>query len=351
MALQGLTPREVTNQSNLSASKPLVYAKVLKYPAMVAAGQSIACLDVQYNFLCNFHCVHCAVSSQRGITRAGMLTPGDIKHLCDQGDALGLAHFSWTGGEPLVVKEFDKVIEAIGPERFHIHIDTNGWFIDDAKARHLKAIGVDKIQLSLDGLDAQQHDAFRRKPGSFYRVLRAAEATKAAGMSLQIATFVDHDRAQTLELERFLDFTDSIGAVVNIQTVKLMGELQGRYDMLLTDADMVHLKGQETRHHVTTHLTPFYGIDMGCMAVKKMLVINAWGDAMPCPGMRFVLGNIRTTPLADILAKGMRYFGAYEPTCRASQDVEFNRRYVARTENPLPIEDVMPYDWHVEDMA
>jgi MoaA/NifB/PqqE/SkfB family radical SAM enzyme len=348
-----LTQREQNNQARLKQIKPLVYAKVIKYPEMVKAGKSIACLDVQYSFLCNFHCVHCAVSSQRDVKRGNTLTPADIKNLCDQGDAYGLAHFSWTGGEPLVVKEFDKVIEAIGPERFHIHIDTNGWGLNETKAKHLKSIGIDKIQLSLDSLDPALHDEFRRRPGSFAWVIRAAEATKIAGMSLQIATFVDHARAQSDEFEAFLDFTDALGAVVNIQTVKLYGELHGLYDMLLTEADMKAIRDKEKRHHVTTHLTPFYGIDMGCMAVKKMVDINAWGDVMPCPGMRFVLGNIRTTPLADILAKGMRYFGKYCPTCRASQDIEFNRRYIAMTENPLPIEEVFtfPTGFTVEDMA
>jgi MoaA/NifB/PqqE/SkfB family radical SAM enzyme len=348
-----LTEREQSNQAHLKDSKPLVYAKVLKYPEMVRAGKSIACLDVQYSFLCNFHCVHCSVSGQMKVKGRQPLAPSDIRNMCDQGDTYGLAHFSWTGGEPLVVKEFDKVIEAIGPERYHIHIDTNGWGLDNKRAMHLKEIGVDKIQLSLDGLDPIAHDAFRRKPGSFAWVMRAAEATKAAGMALQIATFIDHARAQSDEYEAFLDMTDAMGAVVNVQTVKLYGECQGRYDMLLTDADMAHLKEQESRHHVCTHLTPFYGIDIGCMAAKKVMVFNAWGDVMPCPGMRFILGNIRVNPLERILAKGMRYFGKYEPRCRASQDVEFNRLYVARTETPLPIESVFefPCGFSVEDMA
>jgi MoaA/NifB/PqqE/SkfB family radical SAM enzyme len=344
-----LTPRELAKQSSLKQDKPLVYAKMLKYPDMLAAGKSIACLDLVYSFLCNFHCYHCAVSSQREIKKP-QITPADVKSMCDQGDEYGLAHFSWTGGEPLILKEFDEIVKAIGPERYHIHIDTNGWFLDFAKARHLKDIGVDKIQLSLDGLNVKQHDEFRRKPGSFTHVMRAAEATKAVGMSLQIATFVDHARINSPEFDKFLTFCDNMGAVVAIQTVKLLGELQGRYDMLLTDEDMVLLKEHEKNHLMTTHLTPHYGRDMGCLAAKEILVINAWGDVMPCPGMRFVLGNIRTDPLADILAKGMRYFRHYEPTCRASQDVEFNRLYVSKTEQPLPIEDVIPYDWHVEDM-
>jgi MoaA/NifB/PqqE/SkfB family radical SAM enzyme len=336
-----LTIPEREARERLRLSKPLVYNKVRRYAEMLARGKSIATLDVQYSFLCNFHCVHCAVSNQREIVRECM-TPADIKNLCDQADAYGLAHFCITGGEPLAFPDLKEVIEAIGPERFYIQIDTNGYLLTQLRADWLKALGVDKIQLSLDGLDAMEHDQFRRKQGSYVRVLNAINYSKNTGMSVQIATVVTHQSIG--EFEKFLDFTDRFGAVVAVQTPKLEGEWEGHYDLLLTADDMAKIADMRKRHNVNTHLTPGWGMDIGCLAAKKILTINAWGDCMPCSGMRFSLGNIRETPLKDILAKGIRYFGAYNPMCRTGTDVEFNKQVLTKTYRdgaPLPIEDML----------
>jgi hypothetical protein len=131
--------------------------------------------------------------------------------------------------------------------------------------------------------------------------------------------------------------------VVAVQTPKLCGEWARKYDLLLTDADMERLKDLGNTHRQNTHLTPGWGLDVGCVAVKKVLTINAWGDAMPCPGMRFGLGNILEVSLREILKKGMGYFGRYQPRCMTGQDAEFNRRYVSKTwgvDYPVPIEDI-----------
>ena len=82
-----------------------------------------------------------------------------------------LKHVVITGGEPLVMRDFDQVVEAIDPSKHYIISDTNGWFLDDKKAKHLKSIGVEKIQLSLDSFIEEEHDKFRNKPHSYKKVI------------------------------------------------------------------------------------------------------------------------------------------------------------------------------------
>ena len=65
---------------------------------------------------------------------------------------------------------------------------------------------------------------------------------------------------------------------------------------------------------------------------------------MPCPWMYFSLGNFFETPLKDILAKGMRYFGKTERKCLVSEDKEFIDKYISKTygkELPVKIEEIM----------
>ena len=34
------------------------------------------------------------------------------------------------------MRDFDKVVEAIDPDKHYVITDTNGWFLDDKKAKH-----------------------------------------------------------------------------------------------------------------------------------------------------------------------------------------------------------------------
>ena len=61
------------------------------------------------------------------------MTIDDNKNISIQADELGISRFVITGGEPLVMRDFDKVVEAIDPEKHYVITDTNGWFLDEKK--------------------------------------------------------------------------------------------------------------------------------------------------------------------------------------------------------------------------
>jgi MoaA/NifB/PqqE/SkfB family radical SAM enzyme len=257
---------------------------------------------------------------------------------------MGLAHLDLTGGEPLVFPDLDEVIEAINPAKFYLQCDTNGWLMTDEKARHLKNLGVDKIQLSIDNLLRQDHDDFRRMPGSYERALRAIDSIKNAGLNMQIATVVTHQRARSAELIEFLEFAKSKDVAVSVLWPKPVGEWAGNFDALITTEDVEYVAGLRKKYNVYDHLTPAYGLNIGCLAVKRMISITKYGDVMPCPWMYFSLGNFFNEPLKDIVARGMKYFGKHQDKCLVSDDREFITKYVTKTYGkklPIPIEEVI----------
>jgi MoaA/NifB/PqqE/SkfB family radical SAM enzyme len=342
-----LTPLEIEKREYLKRQKPLVYDKVIEFPAKLARGESIAIIQLQYNYDCNFRCGHCSISDFRHQDKNGstVFTVERVRELARQADELGLAHIDITGGEPLLFKDMDLLVEAINPAKFYIQSDTNGWLMTDEKARQLKSIGIDKVQLSLDGLSAEEHDAFRRKPGSHERALRAIDSIKQAGLGMHIATVVTHQRIQSEEFIQFLEFAKSKSVAVSMVWPKLVGEWAGRYDILPTAEDVTYYNELQKRYHLYDHLTPGYGLDIGCLAVKRMISITQYGDVMPCPWMYFSLGNVFKEPLYSILSKGMQYFGEHCEVCRVSQDRNFIDSYVAKTygrDIPVPIEEIMP---------
>lgn len=339
-----LTPTELQNQLRYKNTKPRVYQKLINYDKQLEQGKSTAIVQLQYRYACNFHCSHCSVSGFRAEKGKRSFTLADVEDFSKQADEYGLAQIGISGGEPLVFKEFEKIVDLLDPMKFHLQLDTNGWFLDDAKAKYLKEIGIDKVQISLDGVNPEEHDSFRNKPGSYLRAIRAIESTKKAGLDLQVSTVVDHNRATSKEFIQFLELMKSMEAPVAVIFAKPVGEWAGRTDILLTPDDSAYIRQLEQQYNLYDHTTPGYGRSLGCVAVKHILSITKFGDIMPCPWMYFSLGNFFETPLADILAKGMRYFGEHYSGCRLSESIEFNEQYVSKTIGkplPVPIEEIM----------
>lgn len=129
---------ETEKRNTLQKIKPYVYEKCLKFDEKLKKGESIAIIQFQYNYVCNFKCVHCSIKRFQHKQDKEQFTIENVKKLSKEADELGLARFVITGGEPLLFKDFDEVVKAIDPQKFYINVDTNGWFLNDEKAKHLK---------------------------------------------------------------------------------------------------------------------------------------------------------------------------------------------------------------------
>jgi len=336
-----LKSSEIEKRNLLKKEKPYVYEKIMRFDEKVKKGESIAILQFQYDYRCNFHCQHCDITGFQGKKEGRFFTPTDVKELSRQADEMGLAHIVITGGEPLVFPDFDDIVKAIDPQKFYITSDTNGWFLNGKKAKHFKSIGIDKIQLSLDSLSPTDHDDFRRKAGSHVRAVKAIDAALDAGLNIIIQTVVTKQRIRSKEFIDFVEFLNGKGVGVFVTYAKPVGEWEGNYDVLINKDDMDYLRELEKKYNVFTHLTPSYGLDLGCIAVKRMVSITMYGDVMPCPYIHVSLGNFFGEPLKDIIERGMKikYFGNHIDTCLIAEDRKFINDYVVKKiyGKPLPV--------------
>ena len=335
-----LKPEELNRRGLMKERKPYVYEKISRFAEKVAAGESIAIVQFQYDYRCNFRCVPCSVTRFQETSGRRSFTLDDVRELSRQADEMGLANFVITGGEPLVFPDFDQLVEAIDPQKFYLVTDTNGWNLDVAKAKHLRGIGLDKIQLSLDSLDAKEHDEFRRRPGSHERAVRAIDASLDAGLNIILSTVVTKQRIRSKEFIRYLEFAKSKGVGTFVTYAKPVGSWEGNFDVLVDRSDMAYMRELEKKYEVFTHLTPSYGMDLGCIAVKRMISVTQYGDVMPCPYIHASLGNFFETPLKEIVRRGMniKYFGQYVDTCLIAEDRSFIKKYAVKMyDRPLPV--------------
>ncbi len=109
--------------------------------------------------------------------RGGELSPGEWMHFVDQ---VASAHpaFYFSGGEPLLYKGLDQILERIKQRGMIAAIVTNGTLLE-RYAERLVEIGVDNVTVSIDG-PREIHDVIRGVPGSFDRTIRGIEALKEA---------------------------------------------------------------------------------------------------------------------------------------------------------------------------
>jgi sulfatase maturation enzyme AslB (radical SAM superfamily) len=195
-------------QNWLQQHKPRVYEKMMQYPEKLARGEGIPIIQFQYDYLCNFDCEHCCIDKFY-VPKTWEKASGrrkfeleDVRRLSKEADEYGLANFVITGGEPLLLKEFDQLVEAIDPSKFFIACDSNAWFLDRKRVKHLKSIGVDKMQLSLDGVDAESHDKTR--------VLGSSDESNRRVQRGEYACYLVHSYMERSNLysrvERFLGF-------------------------------------------------------------------------------------------------------------------------------------------------
>ena len=340
----GLNQTEQAGRDYLRLTKPYVYEKVSKFAGKYARGESIAIIQLQYRYICNMLCEHCSIEAyQKNASGKKSLAPADVAQLAKQADEMGLARFVISGGEPTIFPDLDELVAAIDPEKFYINSDSNGYLLAE-KAEHMKKIGIDRIQLSIDSLDPEEHDAFRHKPGAWKRAMEGIDECQKIGLPLYIQTVVTKQRLYSDEFIQFLEYFNKRGLNVFVSFAKPVGAYAGHYESMIDDKDLEYERQLEKKYRLCTHLTPGYGLNMGCIGVKGFVSVTQYGDVQPCPYFHCSIGNLFEQQFQDIIRTGMniKYFGEQVDTCLMAADVDWVKKYVADKiyDKPVPV----PYD-------
>jgi len=98
-----------------------------------------------------------------------------------------------SGGEPFSHSRIHDILDLIEEYGFIFSILSNGTYIDERAARHLKALkGFQYIQISLDGATAETHEITRGK-GHFPKAMAGIQSVIDQGLPFKLAPTV-HDR-------------------------------------------------------------------------------------------------------------------------------------------------------------
>lgn len=351
---EALSLVEKKKRTDQSIKRPRVHEKIQNYFKGMLDGQISPILRLKINrSLCNFHCAHCCEEpymSRDLKKKTGTLDPRpqmsleDYRKLSQEADDFGIFRFVLTGGEALLDKNLDKLIDALDPQKHLIILDTNGWTFDTEKAKWFASLGGYKAQISLDSMIEAEHDSFRGKKGSYKRVMRALAASKEAGLELLISTCIIKDRVFTQEFEDLCSFCKTEDIPLYVTLAKPVGTAREQDSWVCTKKDVDHLKLLENKYNIFTHMTPSYGQPGRCITVKGINTVNHDGEIIPCPYMDLSIGNVTKESLTTIMERGMMnsWLGPYRDECIIGEHKDFIQFHNKAVNDYLDVSPLLP---------
>jgi GTP 3',8-cyclase len=146
-------------------------------PLFDGHGRRISDLRVSVTDRCNFRCQYCMpAEGLPWLERADLLTFEEIERLVRLLVAMGIEDVRLTGGEPLVRREFPKLVGMLSviDGLRDLSLTTNGYLLErDAQA--LVEAGIGRVNVSIDSLQRDRFFQITRRD-SLPQVLRGLEA-------------------------------------------------------------------------------------------------------------------------------------------------------------------------------
>lgn len=153
---------------------------------------------------CNLRCSYCMPEHMQFLERDALLTYEEIVRTMRVLTAAGVNRIRITGGEPFLRKDLLHLLEQLAPMA-EISITTNG-VLTAPHIPQLKALGIRKVNLSLDTLQAERFTKITRR-NQFAAVMHTLESLLQQQMEVKINTVV-MDGVNTDELQAFAALTE-----------------------------------------------------------------------------------------------------------------------------------------------
>lgn len=263
---------------------------------------------------CNMYCDHCYRDA--GCKAEEELSTAEAKTLLEQIARAGFKIMIFSGGEPLMRPDIVELVAYAASLGLRPVFGTNGTLITLEMAQKLKAAGAMGMGISLDSMDREKHNRFRKFPGAWEGAVQGMRNCRAAGLPFQIHTTVMEWNNH--ELEDLTDFAVAEGAVAHhffflvptgrAKTIEAESLRAEAYEDTLT---RIMKKQQEVEIELKPTCAPQFlriaaqmGLKTrfrrGCLAGTAYCIISPRGKVQPCAYLNIELGDVRQTPFDEI---------------------------------------------------
>ena len=356
---------------------------------------------------CDLACKHCRAAAQP-IAHPDELSNAEGKALIDQIADMHIPIFVFTGGDPMKRKDVFELIRYAADKGVQVALTPSATPLLTREAIFkLKAAGLVRLGISLDGSSPEIHDTFRGLPGAWARTIQAIEWANEAGIPIQVHTTISRHNAH--DLDNLCNLFEKL-AIVMWNVFFLVPVGRGQLNDLLSGEEFEQVFGKiyELSHRVsfqikTTEAMHYrryllqpnleerkiahgHGHPGGAASLKYepgaptsdaktrtaswatrrvndgkgFMFISHVGNVYPSGFLPIHAGNVRETPLADIyrnapIFKSLRDTSKLEGKCGACEYKEIcggsRARAYAVTGDPLAQEPCciyQPKNWDPE---
>ncbi|MDJ0928029.1 MAG: radical SAM protein [Gammaproteobacteria bacterium] len=144
---------------------------------------------------CNLDCPFCLEGSKPGDNRLQRITLKDARPFMDEAVSLGVQQFSFTGGEPFIVKDFVNILGYAASRRPCLVL-TNGTDPVLKRLHQIRRLTETaypiSFRISIDWPDRQRHDA-GRGAGNFDKALQGMRELHDMGFHVSLARQMEPD--------------------------------------------------------------------------------------------------------------------------------------------------------------
>ena len=296
---------------------------------------------------CNLACRHCRAEAHTE-AYSGELDTDEAMRLIDSFPETGSPIVIFTGGDPMMRPDVYDLVRRVKKNGLTAAFSPNGTLIGAAEAQKIKAAGVDRCSISIDGANAKSHDQFRGVEGAFEASLAGIAHLREIGVPFQINTTVTKNNLASFK--DIFHLCEKIGAVAwHIFLLVPMGRASGLADQVISAEEYekvlywfydfrkstsMQLKATCAPHYyrimrqraaaekmpVTSANFGMDAMSRGCLGGTGFCFISHRGQVQPCGYLELNCGNIRERPFPEIwreseIFKQLRNPAAYEGKC------------------------------------
>ena len=255
--------------------------------------------------VCNEKCIHCYIPHN---CKTKTIDTNLFLKILKEARDMNVIHVSLSGGEPLLYKDINYVLEKCKELDFSVNVLSNLTLLTDETIAIMKDNKLLSVQTSIYSMNNKVHDWITKKEGSLEKTITGLLKLHKEGIPVQISCPIMHQNKDCfidiIRWARSYNISVAVEPLIfasydnlreNIKNRLTEEELDLVLDQYLSEgyAEMMYEKAQDQMK-----LTPESPI---CSVGQDSLCISVDGEIFPCAGWQSnILGNIKSNSLKDI---------------------------------------------------
>lgn len=264
-------------------------------------------MDLALTYCCNNHCAHCYNEPGRG---KNVLNFEQWKQVLDKLDEIAIPHVVFTGGEPTIVPYLPDLVSYADHLGIVSGLNTNGRLLrNESLTEKLKAASLDHVQVTLESVDPEIHDAMVGAKGAWEETVAGIKMAVKHDIHINTNTTLLTHNASPEAVNRLSDFLSSLGVKTfglnalirsgkgkEVDSAIAVDRLQ---ELLNAAKSAAERNGQRLLWYTPTQYCLFDPVSSGvgyksCSAAKYSMCVEPDGNVLPCQSWYEAVGNILT---------------------------------------------------------